>query len=247
MVNHHLLKNLCFWKKHFCNPGSLDSCQKNETHWSSLEGFDVFFLFPAPSAFPTIEKGQIKDHPPGEEKHQIYIPTKLLFLHLSRNRFQKSERIFCWLSKLRHVLGSLAFCHQNWARLQFWYFATRIGQNSNFGILPPKLGKNSIQVKDRKLEMTYLHLHFAYTQFRLFSAPFTDIACSLWEMLSSNHLFSCLLILYLVGQLMLSGSTFSIAIWTNTFGYLDKYVWQFWQIYGSPFYVPVIYSTLTTY
>jgi len=67
---------------------------------------------------------------------------------------QKSERIFLLTLKTPElVLGSLlAFCHQNWAKIPpFWETIYSIGQNS-------------LQVKDRKLEMTYLHLHFAFVQ-----------------------------------------------------------------------------------
>ena len=141
-------KKSLFLKKTFLQPWLIGQLSEK---WDTLVKFGgIWCLFPFSSTIGipnNWERTDQRSPPRGRKAPNIYSSTKLLFLHLSRNRFQKSERIFCWLSKLRHVLGSLAFCHQNWARLQFWYFATRIGQNSNFGILPPKLGKTPSRSK----------------------------------------------------------------------------------------------------
>ena len=201
----------------------MDSCQKNETHWSSLEGFDVFFLFPAPSAFPTIEKGQIKDHPPGEEKHQIYI-------HLQNFYFYTCPEI-----GFKRVREFFADSQNSGMSLEVWHFVIRIGQDSNFGILPPELGKTPILVfchqnwaKLHPGQRPQIRNDISPPAFRLYSV--SPIFCPIHRyslLIMGNVKFKSFV--FLPAHFILSRSI--DVVWIHFFNcYLDKYLWLFGQI-----------------
>jgi len=119
----------------------------------------LFLMITITQRFPQLQKDwskrskrPIRGRIAVDSQHQICIPTKkFLFLYSSRNRFTKEwENIFA-----DYQISGLSS--------EVWHFVTKIGQNSHhFWAKLTKIGQNSLQVQDRKLEMTYLHLHFAF-------------------------------------------------------------------------------------
>jgi len=100
------------------------------------------------------QRAHIRERIAVDSQHQICIPPQNFYFCTRLGiDLQKSERIFLLTLKTPACpWKSAGICHQNWAKIpQFWAKIYSIGQNS-------------LQVKDRKLEMTYLHLHFAFVQ-----------------------------------------------------------------------------------
>lgn len=98
------------------------------------------------------QRAHIRERIAVDSQHQICIPPQNFYFCTRLGiDLQKSERIFLLTLKTPACpWKSAGICHQNWAKIpQFWAKIYSIGQNS-------------LQVKDRKLEMTYLHLHFAF-------------------------------------------------------------------------------------
>ena len=135
---------LPLWYQTLCSLCSFDT---DTEKWKLIDEvfgrFDVSaFSWRSPSAFPTVEKGLIKERTSGKEWSLIefdWIPRKFLSPCIDivqEQTYKRESKFFCWLSKL--ILWSLAaFCQQR----KLGKNSTILGKNlKSWATLPPGQG-----------------------------------------------------------------------------------------------------------
>lgn len=218
---------LSLWYQTVCNPGSLDTDRKMETLWWSFWEIwcQRFFLTITISVSHNWDqRGRIRERIVFDSQHQIVFQLNFYFYTVRPGiDLQKSERIF---------LLTLKTCPWKSDIL-----SPKLGKNPTILVKKLPIGQNSLQVEDRKLEMTYLHLHFAFVQ-RQVSNRGKWIFCQRFQEFSLfSPRFEQIYSLLIMENIMFKSFVWLLAHFILCRSYLDPLC----------MYQPHTYSTLTTY
>lgn len=170
------------------------------------------------------KRGRIRERIVLDSQHQIVFQLNFYFYTVRPGiDLQKSERIF---------LLTLKTCPWKSDIL-----SPKLGKNPTILVKKLPIGQNSLQVEDRKLEMTYLHLHFAFVQ-RQVSNRGKWIFCQRFQEFSLfSPRFEQIYSLLIMENIMFKSFVWLLAHFILCRSYLDPLC----------MYQPHTYSTLTTY